>query len=56
MYSFGAIHNKTGSYSGSPTLNALAFLGVPESPERRALEFLSRDAGPDNRSRRGGRR
>ena len=48
MYSFGAIHNKTGSFSGSPTFNALAFLGVPESPERRALEFLSRDAGPDS--------
>lgn len=48
MYTFGAIDDKTGSFSGSPTLNALAFLGVPESPERRALAFISRDARPDS--------
>lgn len=46
MYSFGAINDKTDSFSGSPTLDGLAFIGAPESPERRALEFLSRDARP----------
>ena len=48
MYSFGAIDDKTGSYSGSPTLNGLAFLGPSDSPERRALEFISADAQPDS--------
>ena len=48
MYSFGAIDNKAGSWPGSPTLNGLAFVGPPDSPERQALEFLSRDAGPDS--------
>lgn len=48
MYSFGAIDNKTASFSGPRTLNGLAFLGPPDSPKRQALEFLSRDAGPDS--------
>ena len=48
MYSFGAIDNKAGSWSGSPTLNGLAFVGPPDSSERQALEFISRDAGPDS--------
>lgn len=48
MYSFGAIDNKAGSWPGPPTLNGLAFVGAPDSSERRALEFLSRDAGPDS--------
>ena len=46
MYSFGAMDNKTTSFSTSPTLNGLAFLGPPGSSERQALEFISRNAGP----------
>ena len=46
MYSFGAIDNKAGSWSSSPTLNGLAFVGPSDSSERRALAFLSRDASP----------
>ena len=48
MYSLGAIENKTGSWPEPPTLNGLAFVGPPDSPKRQALEFLSRDAGPDS--------
>ena len=48
MFSFGAINDKAGSYSGSPTLNGLAFIGAPESPERRALTFMSQDSGPES--------
>ena len=48
MFPFGALNNKTGSFSQPPTLNGLAFMGDPDSPEAQALQFISRDADPDS--------
>ena len=48
MYSFGAIDDKADSFAGFPTLNGLAFLGPSDSPEHRALEFISNDSDSDS--------
>ena len=48
MFTLGALNNKTNSFSADPTLHGLAFLGGPESPETRALAFISEDSGPES--------
>ena len=48
MFTLGALNNKTNSFSADLTLNGLAFLGGPESPETRALAFISEDSGPES--------
>ena len=48
MFTLGALNNKTNSFSADPTLNGLAFLDGSESPEARALAFISEDSGPES--------
>ena len=48
MFTLGALDNKTNSFSADPTLNGLAFLGAPESPEPQALAFISEDSGAES--------